>query len=230
MPIKEIDTLPKQSDRLAALEFENSQLRNRIAALEARMPPEPKNLTLDDLTVIGGRPSLPKPDESWLPSWQECATLAIIVEKKYPELVIRSDDWVVVFRRALLALSHIGRANEPNHRYAWSSFKNRCCEWLADRHLDNDLDYGPFLAAVAASGDIPFSGFAARDCLAGIQPSLGLAVAHESGKEADLAAWKRVLSSGKLIGEAAAAQAVNRYPGRHDNPRSHVEMLPQYDR
>jgi hypothetical protein len=69
--IKEIP-VTKQSDKIAALEFQNEQLRNRIAALEARQPPEPKPLTEADMKIYGHqRPTLSLPEVDWLPSRDE---------------------------------------------------------------------------------------------------------------------------------------------------------------
>jgi len=198
-----------------------------VAALKAKQPPEPKNLTLDDLKVYGHqRAKLPPPDESWLPSWQECADLALIVEKSYPYLVTRSDAWLVQFRRALLALGNTNRASEPNNQ-EWGRWIG---EWLEDHLIWDGVGRGPFLAAIAASGDIVFSGFGERDALQGIVPKAGLAQRY-NGTSPDKMAWKKVLSEKRLTGEAAAAaEGVNRFPGRHENPRSSVQMLPQYDR
>jgi hypothetical protein len=77
---------------------------------------------------------------------------------------------------------------------------------------------------------IVFSGFGERDALQGIVPKAGLAQRY-NGTSPDKMAWKKVLSENRLTGEAAAAaEGVNRFPGRHENPRSSVQMLPQYDR
>jgi len=218
--------LTKQSDKIAALEFQNEQLRNRIAALEARVPPEPKPLMLEDLKVVGHRrPDLPKPNEDWMPSDSELKQLGRLVHQRFPYLVDFNQNWLRQFRLAFLALGYFCRTERPN-KDSWGSWVG---QWLEDRRFGSDgIGRGPFLAAVAASGDIPFSGFDERDALRGILPMAGIA-AH-GGVAADRSAWKRVLSSGKLTGENAAAQVNQGRPDRWDNPRSRVELLPQYDR
>jgi len=219
------NALTKQLDRLAALEAENAQLKTRIAALEALQPPEPKLLTEADMKIYGRkRPTLSLPEADWLPSWQQCANLANIVAIHYPGLVIRSDAWVMQFRLGMLALGHFGRTLQPNRR-DWGSWIGT---WLEDhRHFDG-LERGPFLAAIAASG-IPFTGFADADPIRGVLPAAGIA-AQNTGIPPDRSAWKRVLSENRLIGETAAQQVTQGRPSRWDNPRSRVELQPQYDR
>ena len=215
------------NSELETLKVQVAALTAEIAELRSKLPPEPPPLMLSDFKVYGHvRPELPKPDESWLPSWQECADLAKIVEKRYPELVTRSDGWVIMFRRAMLALGHIGRLPAPGTKYSESDFRNRCYDWLTDHHMPNDLDRDAFLAAVAAAGDIPFS--CLKSNFRGDVPSLGLAQAG-TGTAADKKAWRKVLATGKLIGEVGTASPP---PGqsRWDNPRSSVTLVPELDR
>jgi hypothetical protein len=224
-PIKENDTLPKL-DKIAQLEAQIVSLSADVAALKALQPPPEKLLTEADMVHYGHkRPNLSIPDESWLPSFQECANLALVVEKRFPYLVTRSDDWIIQFRRALLALGNCNRAPEPNNR-EWGQWIG---EWLEDRLIWGGVERGPFLAAIAASGDIKFSGFGEKDALRGIMPMAGLAPRH-SGTAPDRSAWRKVLETGRLTGEAASQQVNQGRPDRWDNPRSHVELLPQYDR
>jgi hypothetical protein len=86
------------------------------------------------------------------------------------------------------------------------------------------ISRGPLLSAIAASG-IPFTGFADRDAFAGIMPAAGIS---RTGTP-DRSGWKKVLAEKRLIGEVGTASPA---PGqsRWDNPRSRVELLPQYDR
>lgn len=215
-----------RNDEITALKKQVAALTAEVDALKAAAPPPEKVMTVDDLKVYGHqRPNLSPPDDSWLPSWQECADLAMIVEKRYPDLVERNDTWVRQFRLALLALGNCNRAAEPNTR-EWGRWIGT---WLEDHLHFDPIPRGPFMAAIAASGDIPFSGFDEKDALRGILPAAGLAPRH-SGSPPDKSAWRKVLSEKRLTGEAAAAAQVNRYPGRLDNPRSTVVPMPQYDR
>jgi hypothetical protein len=113
LPDQEI-VVTKQSDKIAALEFQNEQLRNRIAALEARLPPEPKPLMIDDLKVYGHqRPTLSLPEVDWMPSDAELKALARIVHKTYPSLVDFNMNWLRDFRIGLLAVNHFCRTAQP---------------------------------------------------------------------------------------------------------------------
>jgi hypothetical protein len=225
LPDEDIN-LAKQSDEITALKAQVAALASEVAALKALQPPPEKVMTLEDLKVVGHqRPNLPKPDESWLPSYQECANLAKIVEKSYPYLVTCSDEWIIQFRRALLALGNCNRAPEPNNR-EWGRW---CAEWLEDRLIWGGVERGPFLSAICASGDIPFSGFDEKDALRGIMPMAGLAPRH-SGTAPDRSAWKKVLAEKRLVAEAMSTQVNQGRPDRWDNPRSRVELLPEIDR
>jgi hypothetical protein len=222
LPDEEINLA--RNDEITALKKQVAALTGEIAALKALQPPPEKPLMLSDLKVVGHqRLAFDKPDESWLPTFQECANLALIVEKSYPYLVTRSDDWVIQFRRALLALGNCNRAPEPNNQ-EWGRWIG---EWLEDHLIWGGVERGPFLTAIAASGDIPFSGFGERDAFAGTLPKAGLAPRHR-GSLPDKMAWKKVLAEKRLIAECGT---VSPPPGqsRWDNPRSSVTLLPELD-
>jgi len=218
--------LTKQSDRLALLTFENEQLKARVAALEARLPPEPPPLMMSDLKVYGHqRPTLSLPKVEWMPSRSELKDLARIVYARFPYLIELTTEWLEQFRVTLLALYHFGRTEKPNR----NSHGLWVGEWLTNhRHFDA-IERGPFLAAIAASGDIVFSGFEENAALQGIMPMAGIARPN-CGSPPDRTAWKKVLAEKRLTGETAAAQVTQGRPDRWENPRSRVELLPQYDR
>jgi len=220
----EESVLTKQTDRLATLEFENAQLKMRIAALEARLPQPEKPLAMADLKVVGyQRPTLSLPEADWMPSQDELKSLARIVHKTYPDLVDFNQDWLRQFRIGMLALGHFGRTPEPN-RKSWGVWIG---EWLTDhRHFDG-LGRGPLMSAIAASG-ICFTGFAENYPLRGVLPAAAISRPN-TGSPPDRSGWKRVLAENRLVGEVGTASPA---PGqsRWDNPRAHVELLPEIDR
>jgi hypothetical protein len=217
--------LTKQSEQIAKLIFENEQLRNRVTALEARVPPEPKPLMLNDLKVYGHqRPTLSLPEVDWMPSKDELKSLGRLVHKSYPYLIEFTPEWLEQFRVCLLAVNHCGRTEKPNRDYGAP-----IGDWLTNHRYFGEFDRGPLMSAICAAGDVVFSGFGERDMLSGVFPMSGIA-SRDCGTAPDRSAWKKVLSEGRLTGESAAQQVTNGQPTRWDNPRSHVELLPQYDR
>jgi hypothetical protein len=223
--IDEEKIVTKQSEKIAALEFQNEQLRNRIAALEARVPPEPKNLMMSDLKVVGfQRPTLSLPSVDWMPSKDELKDLGRLVYKSYPYLIELTPAWLEQFRICLLAVNHLGRTPKPNQ-----DFGTHIGEWLTQRRYFDEISRGPLMSAIAASGDVVFSGFGERDMLSGTFPMAGIA-SRDRGSPPDHAGWKKVLAEKRLTGEAAAAQVNQGRPDRWSNPSSRVVPLPQYDR
>ena len=131
-------------------------------------------------------------------------------------------DWLRDFRMGLLAANHFCRTAQPNR----GSFGSWIGRWLEDRRHSDGLARGPLLAAVCGAGDVKFCGFADADGLRGVLPMAGLA--EHAGIAADRSAWRKILAAGRLLGESEAS-----LPPKYDrwkNPRSHVELLPQYDR
>ena len=217
--------MTKQSDKIASLEFENANLKARVAALEAKQPPEPKPLLMEDLKVVGyQRPTLSIPTVDWMPSRDELKALGRLVYAKYPYLIEWTSEWLDQFHVCLLAVNHLGRTPKPNRDYGAA-----IGDWLTNHRYFGEIDRGPLMSAVAVAGDIMFSGFGERDMLSGTFPMASIAT-RDRGTPPDRSAWKRVLSEKRLIGESAAQQVNQGRPDRWDNPRSTVVPLPEYDR
>ncbi|MGA3342348.1 MAG: hypothetical protein ABSD11_17460 [Methylocella sp.] len=218
--------MTKQSEQLAKLTFENEQLKARIAALEARVPPEPPPLMMSDLKVVGyQRPTLSLPEAAWMPNRDELKNLGRIVHAKYPYLIEWTSEWLDQFHVCLLAVNHLGRTPKPNRDYGVP-----IGDWLTNHRYFGEIDRGPLMSAIAASGDVMFSGFGERDMLSGTFPMAGIA-GRDRGTPPVRSAWKKVLAEGRLIGESAGAQANQDRPfDRWDNPKATVTLLPEYDR
>jgi len=214
-----------RNDEITALKKQVAALTAEVAELKALQPPPEKPLLMSDLKVVGyQRPTLSLPEADWMPSRNELKDLGRIVHAKYPYLIEWTSAWLDQFHVCLLAVNHLGRTPKPQRDYGVA-----IGDWLTAHRYFGEVDRGPLMSAVAVAGDVQFFGFDERAMLSGTFPMAGIAT-RDRGSPPDRSAWKKVLSEKRLTGESAAAQAVNRYPGRLDNPRSHVELLPQYDR
>jgi hypothetical protein len=150
--------------------------------------------------------------------------LGRIVHKSYPYLIELTQEWLEQFRICLLAVNHLGRTPKPNRDYGAP-----IGDWLQQHRYFDEIGRGPLMSAIAASGDVVFSGFDERAMLSGTFPMAGIA-APNAGSPPDRTAWRKVLATGTLIRETMAVQVNEGRPDRWDNPRSRVELLPQYDR
>lgn len=186
------------TDRLAELKAEVARLNAKIAALEgggqpetvppAEMPPERRGFEVREIIT----------ERNDLPSFAEMKKLLAIVRLHVPHADrINPDDpdqllrgFVICFRR----IANLGRCPTPNGRYGITWWMDECKSWLRTRGvIANDVSGAAYIAAVLASGDVPF---VRHDAALGHVWEFGLL--PYGGKPAG-DAWKRVLETGNIL-------------------------------
>jgi hypothetical protein len=187
-------------DRLAQLEQQAAAITAEIAAIKASKtsPPQPP---LDDRAGVRIT-ELVEPSNFVRPTEKELRQLYEIVLAKYPQLAPHlSSRWADDEKRehfdgfvwSFERLGYIGRTAMPDQKHYVSFWSSECRDWLARHRPAHRGNIGAgFLAAVVASGDIPY--------VVG-NPSQGFVwligvVAHGGAKANDK--WRNVLR-GELL-------------------------------
>lgn len=198
-------------ERIRALEAQNTELRQRLDALQAKVSPPPKPpapVAEDD----GPRVSFPRSVPIEMPSIAEFERLLIIVGRAYPKIVPtfdREGDRMEFFNGFTASFERIanlrrtvgeGGVQVLNTKVDARHWGNEAYHWLQQRGTPAETMNGSFFAAAVAAGDVPFS-FADRP--AGISAYLGLSY---EGLTASTTAWRRVLESGQPRAASAGPQ------------------------
>jgi hypothetical protein len=177
--------------RLAALESENHDLRNRLAALETeRQPkkPAPPRRVEEDRPLITTFPTTAHLRH--LPSEPEAVALLKIVTARYPALKFRNADGEhESFRCALAFVTSLTKTSAPTTKYALSWWVDAGMQWCRENGVQGVIR--GLLPAVIATGDIKFTldDYSAQ----------WLDPYRASGRLVDPSAWRKVLSGGDLL-------------------------------
>ena len=220
-------------DEIATLRSEVAALTTKVAALEARLPPPAKPVTVADLTVIGqtyaNRPLQPCPGFI-MPSDKELSQLCLRVRQHWPllnnlnglidpngainsELAnatgdIRAAEYLRQMRLAFIALSYFKRTPSPDMRHYITHWIEEAQIVLADMgKRSEELRFAPFVCAAIMHGDIAYTALN----LDGQPLSLGLSM-HEGNEAKD--GWNRVIEHGVPAPTGSADYESGR--GRHD--------------
>jgi len=218
-------------DEIATLRSEVEALTTKLAALEARLPPPAKPVTVADLAIVGqtyaNRPLQPCPGFI-MPTDKELTVLCLRVRKHWPVLNnlnglidpngainselanatgdIRAAEYLRQMRLAFIGLTYFKRTPDPDHRRYITHWIEETQIVLADMGKRcEELRFAPFVCAAIMHGDIAYTALN----LDGQPLSLGLS--KDVGAEAK-DAWKRVLDRGP----ADPVGRVNHAPSRHD--------------
>jgi hypothetical protein len=200
--------------RFEKIEAENAALHAKIAALEERgvrksIAPPPRPLE------EGTRVFYPTPAASFaMPSDDQLQRLTAIAIGAYPAFADCScmglhrpspeqnrSEWNKQFKAAFLALGHMRRTNEPDRKHYWYHWKDKAEDILRVIGRPETLYFNPFMAAVLAWGDIPFSGVGLHHTGAVVE----IGVSEYVGRQASDASWKRVLSTGAILAMSPVA-------------------------
>lgn len=150
------------------------------------------------------------------PSSAELRKLEALVYRLRPRLDLRNDrdfqtmDHVRAFAHAFIALSWMGRRDDVDHGRAITSWVDYANNLLREGRIDETVPHHVFLAAMLASGDVPYS-----------RNALGLARVQTGSPATN--AWRAVLKSG-AVRPASPEQATRDY--QHGQVRVTEMALP----
>jgi hypothetical protein len=188
--------MPTDRQRIAALEAEVAELR------AAKSPPTRKPIEEEGARVLMGPGALGLPTLTF-PKAEEYSRLREIVEKSFPHLgfVARSqrfadmdeDEHVSGFRTAFAYLATLERLETLPRADRYASWWIGCAEeWARSVGMRTGIPLRSFTAAVAAHGDILFSGLD-NNATFGVRQGGG----DRGRRYGD--AWRDVLRTGKLL-------------------------------
>jgi hypothetical protein len=201
---------------------ENEQLKAKVAALEAlqgrKVLPPPRPIE------EGTKVSYPiAPSKCVVPTDEELSQLREIVCRKYPEFgditgpafygskYERERDWQKQFERAFLALGAMKRLEAPDTKHYFSHHVDAAEAYLRSVGKSETLRFGPFMCALLAWGDVPYSGLGLQHTGAVVE----LGLSEHIGRQASDSSWKRVLETGAILRMSASArQPAPRSPSR----------------
>jgi hypothetical protein len=175
--------------RIAALEAENRDLCNRLAALEGAQQPKkapPRPVEEDRrpfVTTLSTAVHL-----RHLPDAAEAAALLRIVTARYPTLKFRNATGELESFRCA-CFRHVVDEDIRTNKYAASWFVDTAQQWCRENNVQGVVR--GLLPAIVATGDVQYSldDFSAH----WLDPH------RASGRVVDPSAWRQILSGGDLI-------------------------------
>jgi hypothetical protein len=172
--------------RLAALEAENHDLRNRLAALEPKKPAPPRQK--DEgvrITTISTAAHL-----RHLPDAAEAAALLKIVTARFPALKFRNATGELEsFRAALAYVTSLTKTSAPTTKYAASWFVDVGMQWARENGVQGVIR--GLLPAIIGSNDIAYS--------LDDYSAIWLDPYRASGRAVDAQKWRQLLNGGDLL-------------------------------
>jgi hypothetical protein len=197
----------------AELKASNSSLRAEVEKLKPKPAPLPRPLVEE-----GTKISYPTPAASFaMPSDDQLLRLTAIAVGAYPAFADCSrmglhrpspeqnrNEWNKQFKAAFLALGNMRRSETPDHKHYCHHWKDKCEDILRTLGRPETLYFNPWMAAVVAWGDIPYSGVGLQH--EGTLVEVGLA--EYTGRVASDANWRRVLETRAILRMTASARRV----------------------
>jgi hypothetical protein len=168
--------------RIAALESENHDLRNRIAMLEAGRQPKKPAPPVDEegvkITV-----ALPAAHPKHLPTDDEYHSLLRIVVARHPRLKFgNEDEELESFRASFHYVCSLTKTAQPVTKYALSWWIDGAQQWARDAGVQGVIR--SLLPAIIACGDAQYS-FDDRS-------AVWLDPFRSSGRLVDAQAWRKI--------------------------------------
>jgi hypothetical protein len=179
--------------RLAALEAENHDLRNRLAVLEGgRQPKKPAPPPDDEGVKISVM--LPVAHPKHLPSDDEYRALLKIVTSRYPQLKFQNaDDEFESFCASFQFICSLTKTAQPVTKFAASWWLDYGQQWCRDAGVQGLIR--SFLPAIIATGDVQY-------CLES-NSTYWLDPFRGSGRAVDASAWRKIMNGGDLLAPTA---------------------------
>jgi hypothetical protein len=193
--------------KVAKAETSNAALRAEVESLKPKAPPPPR-------PIEGTRVSYPvTPSKCGVPTDEELSRLREIVTRYDPALgdcshmgIHRASQyqnetaWASEFRKSFMGIGRMYRLAEPDRKHYWYHFKDI---------VDTALNFGPFVAAILAHGDVPWTDWR----IDGQVLELGLSE-YSIGREAT-DSWRKVLANRQLLAPSPpAVRMAPRSPSR----------------
>jgi hypothetical protein len=198
----------KGARKLAELKASNAALAAEIASLKPKpvQPPKPiEPVVKISYPVAASSSPMPTDDElrrlreivtRYDPALGDCSHMGIHRASRYQN----ETEWVSQFRKSFVGVGKMYRLPEPDRKHHWYHFKDL---------VDTALNFGPFVAACLAHGDVPWTDWR----IDGQVLELGLSE-YSIGREAS-DSWRKVLANRQLLAPSPpAVRMAPRSPSR----------------